>query len=646
MPITALPQDTARAIGSTSVISDPCSVVKELLDNALDASATSVFIEISQNTVDVIQVKDNGRGIPPSDHALVCRRAHTSKIATVEDLKKIGGSSLGFRGEALASTAEVSGGVTVTTRVETEPVASVIKYGRDGGVTSVQRASHPVGTTVRVSDLFKHIPVRRQTTLRNTTKNLARVKRLIQEYAAAQPSKRLSLKVLKAKNENGNWMYAPKPNASLMDAALKIAGTDVASTCVLKHWPFTEATSEPPYMGSELDCRMTALVLDPNAASRGIGKNIAKVYKSYVRSAIAAKDSSTTVTDPFLCLHVHCDEAMYDVNIEPAKDDVLFEDTSSILEAIEELCRNVYGDKEGGTEKGSTSVKGKQPIRQRDGFELLLASSQSTSQGQQRSPDAGEAGNRRPSPVARSTPQPSSRRMEGLSDDQRRYSDIRTYSSDRESLNPWNITKIITPFNRTGPAATDTSARRLSMERPGPASGHHLSPEAASRRSSVASCLPSPSASNSCPTSNSPPGVSSPRTTFPISQTSPSLRTNYAKRAARERDRERYGNGSLDTWFGKTTQVALSRITTEDPSSPEEEEQPLTRLAQERFGSATQPSPTQSTPAGCTSFPSQMPLPAWQKRLILRTASAKLSRCDGNRSGNVMNNPHLLALLI
>lgn len=134
MPITALPQDTARAIGSTSVISDPCSVVKELLDNALDASATSVFIEISQNTVDVIQVKDNGCGIPPSDHALVCKRAHTSKIATVEGLKKIGGSSLGFRGEALASTAEVSGGVTVTTRVDTEPVASVIRYGRDGGV--------------------------------------------------------------------------------------------------------------------------------------------------------------------------------------------------------------------------------------------------------------------------------------------------------------------------------------------------------------------------------------------------------------------------------------------------------------------------------------------------------------------------------
>ncbi|EAU32031.1 predicted protein [Aspergillus terreus NIH2624] len=645
MPITALPQDTARAIGSTSVISDPCSVVKELLDNALDASATSVFIEISQNTVDVIQVKDNGCGIPPSDHALVCKRAHTSKIATVEDLKKIGGSSLGFRGEALASTAEVSGGVTVTTRVDTEPVASVIRYGRDGGVISVQRASHPVGTTVRVTDLFKHIPVRRQTTLKNTTKTLARVKRLIQEYAAAQPSKRLSLKVLKAKNENGNWMYAPKPNAGLLDAALKIAGTDVASTCVLKHWPIPEATSDFTCVEGNPDCRMTALVLDPNAASRGIGKNIAKIYKSYVRSGSAARESTTTVTDPFLCLHVYCNEATYDVNIEPAKDDVLFENTPSILEAIEELCRDVYGAKEGDSEKRSTSVKGKEPVRQRDGFELLLASSQSTSQGQQRSVNADEAGNRHPTPVTQTTPQPSRGRVQGLSDERRRDSDIRAYSANRESLNPWTITKIITPVNRPGPASTDTSARRLSVDRTWPSPGQHRNSESASRRSSVASCLPSPSASDSSPTSNSPPGLSSSGTPFPISQTSPSLRTNYAKRAARERDRERYGNGSLDTWFGKTTQVGLSRIAAEDPSSPEEQES-LTQLAQERFGSETQPSPSQSRPAGCTSFPNRLPHPAWQKLLILRTASGKLSRRDGNKLGDVKNNPPLLVLLI
>ena len=132
MPIAALSPAAVQAIGSASVISDPCSIVKELLDNALDATATSVSIEISQNTLDVIQVKDNGHGIPASDHPFVCKRTFTSKIQSVEDLRTIGGKSLGFRGEALASAAELSGGVAITTRVPHEPVGSSINYGRNG----------------------------------------------------------------------------------------------------------------------------------------------------------------------------------------------------------------------------------------------------------------------------------------------------------------------------------------------------------------------------------------------------------------------------------------------------------------------------------------------------------------------------------
>lgn len=132
MPIVALPQATVRAIGSTSVLSDPCSVVKELLDNALDAGATSVSIDISPNTVDLIQVKDNGYGILPEDHALVCRRSFTSKIQTVEDLINIGGRSFGFRGQALSSAAEMSGKLTITTRNEGQVVGLILQYGRDG----------------------------------------------------------------------------------------------------------------------------------------------------------------------------------------------------------------------------------------------------------------------------------------------------------------------------------------------------------------------------------------------------------------------------------------------------------------------------------------------------------------------------------
>ena len=94
--------------------------------------------------------------------------------------------------------------------------------------------AHPVGTTVRVIDFLKHIPVRRQVVLKSATKILTKIKKLLQSYAIAQPEKRFSLKVLKAKNENNNWMYASTPGATLSDAASKIFGRELAASCILK----------------------------------------------------------------------------------------------------------------------------------------------------------------------------------------------------------------------------------------------------------------------------------------------------------------------------------------------------------------------------------------------------------------------------
>src|SRR5438046_1176980 len=132
MPIAPLPQKTLRAIGSVSALSGPCSVVKELIDNALDAHATSISVEISPNALDVIQVKDNGSGISLGDRELVCKPNCTSKIQTLKDLENLGGTSLGFRGQALCNIAEMCGALTVTTKVHAEVVATSLKYGRTG----------------------------------------------------------------------------------------------------------------------------------------------------------------------------------------------------------------------------------------------------------------------------------------------------------------------------------------------------------------------------------------------------------------------------------------------------------------------------------------------------------------------------------
>lgn len=135
MPIHHLAYSTANRISSTQVLLDPFNVVKELLDNALDARAASVSIEVSSNTLDVIQVHDTGHGIAPDDRALICVRHCTSKIREFDDLRSLGGRSLGFRGEALNSLSEIAGGLSITTRVEGETAGMRLEMGKDGEIT-------------------------------------------------------------------------------------------------------------------------------------------------------------------------------------------------------------------------------------------------------------------------------------------------------------------------------------------------------------------------------------------------------------------------------------------------------------------------------------------------------------------------------
>lgn len=133
--VKSLPEPLIRHLGASQTITSPVSLVKELIDNAIDARASSIVVEVSQNTLDVIQVRDNGTGIAPDDRKLLARRYCTNKIRDTEDLRCIGGTSLGFRGEALASIAAMSGSMTATTRIEGEEVAVKLTIGKDGQVT-------------------------------------------------------------------------------------------------------------------------------------------------------------------------------------------------------------------------------------------------------------------------------------------------------------------------------------------------------------------------------------------------------------------------------------------------------------------------------------------------------------------------------
>jgi DNA mismatch repair ATPase MutL len=136
MPIESLPATTIRLIGSTQVLTDPSCAVKELIDNALDAKATAIVVEIAANTLDTIQVRDNGHGVMPSDRVSLCRPHTTSKIRDFTDIRRVGGKWLGFRGEALACLADLSGPLTIITRVEGEAVAARLTFDRKGQISA------------------------------------------------------------------------------------------------------------------------------------------------------------------------------------------------------------------------------------------------------------------------------------------------------------------------------------------------------------------------------------------------------------------------------------------------------------------------------------------------------------------------------
>ena len=231
MPITKLPPPSIRALGSGQSLTQPSSLVKELIDNGLDAGASSVSVDISLNTVDIVQVRDNGHGIPVEDRAFLGKRYYTSKITGLEDLRLLGGRSLGFRGEALASACEMSGKFEIATRGEHEAVGERVRLGRMTEVVSQEKLSHAVGTTVRVEGFLKYLPVRWENAVKMASKSLMTIKEMMQAYAFARPAVRFSLRALNAKGNKYDWMYAPGNEGNIMDTALQVVGREAAGEC-------------------------------------------------------------------------------------------------------------------------------------------------------------------------------------------------------------------------------------------------------------------------------------------------------------------------------------------------------------------------------------------------------------------------------
>ena len=184
----------SNQIAAGEVVERPASVVKELLENCLDAGATVINIDLEQGGAKLVRVRDNGSGIHPEDLTLSLSRHATSKIREIEDLEAVG--SLGFRGEALASIASVSR-LTITSNIENEPEAGVQATVRGETMAAeVSPSPHPRGTTVEVRDLFFNTPARRKF-LRTEKTELQKIEEVVRKVSLSHPEVTLNL------NHNG-----------------------------------------------------------------------------------------------------------------------------------------------------------------------------------------------------------------------------------------------------------------------------------------------------------------------------------------------------------------------------------------------------------------------------------------------------------
>lgn len=320
--IQLLDQKTIDNIAAGEVIERPASVVKELVENAVDAKANAVTVEIKDGGMTLIRVTDNGIGIPKDQVKTAFLRHATSKIRSVEDLLSV--SSLGFRGEALSSISAVAQVELVTKTAESFSGVSYKIYG--GEEEAFDDIGAPDGTTFLVKNLFYNTPARRKF-LKSATTEAGYVEQMMVHIALSHPE--ISFKFI---HNNKNKIYT-SGNGKVKDIIYHIYGRDVAGALI-------------PLEAQNEDVKVTGFVAKPYV-SRG-NRNYESYFINgrYIKSSIiykAIEEGYRTFTMkhryPFVCLDFKIDQELLDVNVHPTKMEIRFRNGREIYELVVDAVR-------------------------------------------------------------------------------------------------------------------------------------------------------------------------------------------------------------------------------------------------------------------------------------------------------------------
>ena len=327
--IQVLDQITIDKIAAGEVIERPAAVVKELVENAIDAGATSVVVEIKDGGIAFIRVTDNGKGIEKEDIPNAFYRHATSKISSIDDLSFV--QSLGFRGEALSSIASVAQ-VELLTKCESDEVGS--SYSIHGGVEQYfQDAATNNGTTFLVRQLFYNVPARRKF-LKTASTEASHISELISRLALSHPY--ISFQFI----NNGSLKLHTSGNGNLKDIIYHIYGRDIANQLI-----------EINYQESNI--KFTGFIGKP-AISRG-NRNYENYYINgrYIKSGIISKALEDAYKGyamqhryPFTVLHMELDTTSIDINVHPTKMDVRFTEQNTVYNHIYNMIQKALSTRD------------------------------------------------------------------------------------------------------------------------------------------------------------------------------------------------------------------------------------------------------------------------------------------------------------